>query len=51
MKLKTENKEIIAGTVLVVLLGGLLGFVHAKSAVETMSGHFIYMHPFQKQTD
>ena len=48
MKLKTENKEIIAGTVLVVLLGGLLGFVHAKSAVENDARAFYLYAPFSK---
>ncbi len=48
MKLKTENKEIIAGTVLVVLLGGLLGFVHAKSAVENDERAFYLYAPFSK---
>ncbi len=48
MKLTTENREIMAGTLLVVLLGCLLLFVHSKSAVRKDEKGFYLYAPFTK---
>lgn len=46
--MKSENKEILAGTVLVALLAGILSFVHSKAALEKESLGFVLYAPFTK---
>ncbi len=48
MKLTTENREILAGAVLVVLLGFILMFVHSKSAMDKDNEGFFLYAPFTK---
>ena len=48
MKLTTENREIIAGAFLVVLLSFLLLFVHSKSVVNKDEKGFYLYAPFTK---
>lgn len=46
--IKSENKEIVAGTVLVILLAGILSFVHSKAALEKEDSAFVLYAPFNK---
>ncbi len=48
MKLTVENREVLAGSILVVLLGFILMFVHSKSAIEKNDNAFFLMAPFSK---
>ncbi len=48
MKLTTENREILAGGILVVLLGFILMFVHSKSAMDKDNEGFYLYAPFTK---
>lgn len=43
-----EKKEIIAGVVLTLLLGGLLMFVHSRSVIQQSGQHFILNGYFSK---
>lgn len=48
MKIKTENKQIIAGTLLVILLTVSLLFVHSKGKTDNTDNGFILYAPFTK---
>ncbi len=48
MKLTTENREILAGALLVVLLGFVLMGVHSKSAMDKDKQGFYLYAPFTK---
>ncbi len=48
MKLTTENREILAGTLLVILLGFILMFVHSRAAMDKDSQGFYLYAPFTK---
>lgn len=48
MKISTENKEIIAGTILVCLLACALFFLHSRAAMETDREGFVLYAPFSK---
>ncbi len=45
MKMTLENKKLAAGTTLILLLGGLLGFVNQKAAIDKDDeGFVLYAH-------
>lgn len=46
--MKTENKEILAGILLVGILGSVLSFVHSRAAIEKDSADFVLYAPFNK---
>ena len=48
IKMKTENKEIFAGVILVLLLGVCLLFAHAKSVHEKKESAFVLYAPFNQ---
>ena len=48
MNISTENKEAIAGTFLVLLLGGALAFLHSREAMEKDNEGFVLYAPFTK---
>lgn len=48
MKLTTENREIIAGAFLVLLLGSILMFVHSRAAIDKNQEAFYLYAPFSK---
>lgn len=48
MSISKENKEAIAGTFLVLLLGGALMFLHSRAAMEKDEEGFVLYAPFTK---
>ncbi len=48
MKMTLENKKLLAGTVLVLLLGGLLAFVNQKSTIDKDEDGFVLYARFAK---
>ncbi len=48
MKMTLENRKLVAGTTLILLLGGLLAFVNQKSAIDKDEDDFVLYAHFSK---